>query len=83
MMQRRDATARPHADVAGDGRHGGTCHGRVGVKTAEGMEMPFGRPDGLESVLIGEFRAFQQQIVLVAPDPVVVAPIEQGKVHSP
>ena len=76
-----DAGPGAHADVLRDRRHRGAGDRGVRIGAAEGMEVAFRRPDRAEAVAVGELRAFQQQLVLLRPGAVVVAPVVEAEIH--
>ena len=81
MVQRRDARACAYGEVLRNGRNCSAGDGGVRVRAAEGVEVTLGRPDGVEAVGIGEFRALQEQFVLFWADAIVIAPVHQVEVH--
>ena len=66
-VQRRDATSCADLDSFGNGRDCRARHRRIWIESAERMEVPFRRPNRLETVPVGEPGAFEQKTVLVAP----------------
>ena len=80
MVQRGHARPGPHIEVLRHRRHGSAGDGGVRVRATKGMEMPLGRPDGVEAIGIREFGPFEQQFVFLGTDTVVIAPVEQVEV---
>ena len=82
-MQRRHARACAHGDILGHRRYRRAGHRRVGEGAAKSVEMAFRRPDRAEAVGVGEFRAFQQQVVFLRALAIVIAPIHEAEIHMP
>ncbi len=65
MVQRQHHGTGVQPDPAGPGGEGRGQDGGVGEERAEGVEVPFGEPQGVEAALVGEVCGGHDQAVFV------------------
>ena len=65
VVQGQHTTAGANLDIPGHCGQRGTGDGGIGILTAKGMKVAFRRPHRIKTMLIGELRSFDEQLIFV------------------
>ena len=83
MVERGHATAGADTEALRDSCERGTGDGRIGVRTAERVEMAFRSPHSFKAVAIEILRALDHQAILIPARRVIVAPHKEAEAQRP